>query len=296
MGKRIFLFLLTNLAVVLTLSVVLSVLGVGSYVGPDGLNLGSARHLLPRLGHGRRVHLAADVALDGQARHRRAARRRPHRRRARPTGCTQTVERLTRQANLPMPEVGIYESPEVNAFATGPSKSRSLVAVSSGCCAAMRRNEVEGVLAHEVAHIANGDMVTMTLLQGVMNAFVMFFARMIAFCGARSRATRGNSGGAQLHGGDRAGDRARHPRLAGHRVVLAAARVPRRLRRRHAGRPRQHARRAAAARRQPRAGRPEPPGAGDDEDQRRAGAGWCSSPRTRRSSSGSRRCSRRPPQ
>ena len=93
----------------------------------------------------------------------------------------QTVGRLTRQANLPMPEVGIYESPEVNAFATGPSKSRSLVAVSSGLLRSMRPDEVEGVLAHEVAHIANGDMVTMTLLQGVMNAFVMFFARVIAY-------------------------------------------------------------------------------------------------------------------
>jgi heat shock protein HtpX len=84
-----------------------------------------------------------------------------------------------------MPEVGVYESPEVNAFATGPSKSRSLVAVSSGLLRAMRRDEVEGVLAHEVAHIGNGDMVTMTLIQGVMNAFVMFLARIIAFALAR---------------------------------------------------------------------------------------------------------------
>jgi heat shock protein HtpX len=93
----------------------------------------------------------------------------------------QTVARLTQQANLPMPEVGVYDSPEVNAFATGPSKNRSLVAVSSGLLRSMRPQEVEGVLAHEVAHIANGDMVTMTLIQGVMNAFVMFFARLVAF-------------------------------------------------------------------------------------------------------------------
>jgi heat shock protein HtpX len=95
-----------------------------------------------------------------------------------------------------MPEVGVYDSPEVNAFATGPSKSRSLVAVSSGLLRGMRREEVEGVLAHEVAHIANGDMVTMTLLQGVMNAFVMFLARAIAF-GMRSSDSR-NSGGSYL--------------------------------------------------------------------------------------------------
>jgi len=91
-----------------------------------------------------------------------------------------TVEQLTRKAGLLMPEVGIYESPEVNAFATGPSKTRSLVAVSSGLLRSMRREEVEGVLAHEVSHIQNGDMVTMTLIQGVVNAFVIFFARVIA--------------------------------------------------------------------------------------------------------------------
>ena len=97
-----------------------------------------------------------------------------------------TVGHLTQQANLPMPEVGVYDSPEVNAFATGPSKSRSLVAVSTGLFRSMRHEEIEGVLGHELAHIGNGDMVTMTLLQGVINAFVMFFARAIAF------AMRGN--------------------------------------------------------------------------------------------------------
>jgi heat shock protein HtpX len=90
-----------------------------------------------------------------------------------------TVARLAQQAQLPMPEVGYYESPEVNAFATGPSKKKSLVAVSSGLLRGMRREEVEGVLAHELAHIQNGDMVTMTLIQGVVNAFVMFLARII---------------------------------------------------------------------------------------------------------------------
>ncbi len=90
-----------------------------------------------------------------------------------------------------MPEVGIFESSDVNAFATGPSKNNSLVAVSSGLLQRMNREEVEGVLGHEVAHIANGDMVTMTLLQGVINAFVMFFARIIAF--AISNALRSNN-------------------------------------------------------------------------------------------------------
>lgn len=91
----------------------------------------------------------------------------------------QTVERVTSAEGLPLPEVAVYESPEVNAFATGPSKKRSLVAISTGLIAGMKKNEIDAVIAHEVAHIANGDMVTMTLLQGVMNAFVIFFARII---------------------------------------------------------------------------------------------------------------------
>lgn len=94
----------------------------------------------------------------------------------------QTVHGLAQRAHLKTkPEVGIYESQDINAFATGPSKDNSLVAVSTGLLHKMRRNEIEGVLGHEVAHIANGDMVTMTLLQGVMNAFVMFAARVVAF-------------------------------------------------------------------------------------------------------------------
>lgn len=102
-----------------------------------------------------------------------------------------TVHKLAKMANLPkMPEVGVYQSAEVNAFATGPSKSRSLVAVSTGLLNNMSEEEIEGVLAHEVSHIANGDMVTMALIQGVINAFVMFFARIAAF--AVQNALRGD--------------------------------------------------------------------------------------------------------
>jgi heat shock protein HtpX len=91
-----------------------------------------------------------------------------------------TVQILSRKAGIPMPQVGVYHSHEVNAFATGPTKNRSLVAVSSGLLNRMNQQELEGVLGHELAHIANGDMVTMTLLQGVINAFVMFLARVLA--------------------------------------------------------------------------------------------------------------------
>ena len=92
------------------------------------------------------------------------------------------VQELSRKAGLPkVPEIGIYDSDEINAFATGPTKSRSLVAVSTGLLNTMDRDEVEGVLGHEISHIANGDMVTMALLQGVVNAFVMFLARAVAY-------------------------------------------------------------------------------------------------------------------
>ena len=193
MGKRIFLFIVTNIAIVLTLSVVAAILGVGSGIGPGGgldlralavfclfwgmggafISLQMSRWIAKR---------ATGVQLvDGRTGNSQA------------DWLYETIGRLTRQANLPMPEVGIYESPEVNAFATGPSKSRSLVAVSSGLLRGMRPDEVEGVLAHEVSHIANGDMVTMTLLQGVMNAFVMFFARVIAYALTRSGDSRSNN-------------------------------------------------------------------------------------------------------
>jgi len=107
----------------------------------------------------------------------------------------ETVHRLARSAGIStMPEVGIYDSPEVNAFATGPTKNRALVAVSSGLLNRMGRDQVEGVLGHEVAHVANGDMVTMTLIQGVVNAFVMFLARAIAFAVAQSGRRDDNEG------------------------------------------------------------------------------------------------------
>ena len=174
MAKRIFLFLVTNLVIVFTLSIILSVLGVRPGGGLEGLAIFSlvwgmgGAFLSLQMSRWIAKRATGVQLIDGR------------------TGRQEldwlynTVERLTRQANLPMPEVGVYDSPEVNAFATGPSKSRSLVAVSTGLLRSMRPNEVEGVLAHEVAHIANGDMVTMTLLQGVVNAFVIFFARVIA--------------------------------------------------------------------------------------------------------------------
>jgi heat shock protein HtpX len=191
MGKRIFLFLVTNLAIVLTLTVVTGVLGLGG-IGLGG-DIGSLAIFCLVWGMGGAfisLQMSRWIAKRATGVHLIDGR----------TGDShldwlhQTVGRLTRQANLPMPEVGVYESREVNAFATGPSKNRSLVAVSTGLLRSMRPEEVEGVLAHEVAHIANGDMVTMTLLQGVMNAFVMFLARIIASVVTRSDDRRSGGG------------------------------------------------------------------------------------------------------
>lgn len=104
-----------------------------------------------------------------------------------------TIHALANRANLPIPQVGVYRSNEVNAFATGPTQNRALVAVSSGLLHRMSEREVEAILAHEISHIANGDMVTMTLLQGVVNAFVMFLARILAFAASGLGKNRQNN-------------------------------------------------------------------------------------------------------
>ena len=181
MGKRIFLFVVTNILVVITLTIVLGLLGLGSYrLGGGGYDLQGLAFFALVWGMGGAfisLQMSRFIAKQATGIQLIAGR----------TGSSDadwlydTVARLTQSAGLPMPEVGIYPSDEVNAFATGPSKSRSLVAVSAGLLRSMRRDEVEGVLAHEVSHIANGDMVTMTLLQGVINAFVIFFSRVIAY-------------------------------------------------------------------------------------------------------------------
>jgi len=178
MVKRVFLFIATNLAIMLVVSVVLSVLqaaGILNLRGGQGSLLvfcfiyGMGASLVSLLMSRQVAKWSLGVKLvDGQ------------------TGdpdldwLYNTVGNLTRQANLPMPEVGLYDSPEVNAFATGPSRSRALVAVSTGLLRTMSRHEIEAVLGHEISHIANGDMVTMVLIQGVVNAFALYLAYVVA--------------------------------------------------------------------------------------------------------------------
>jgi heat shock protein HtpX len=178
MGKRIFLFLAVNFLVIAAVSILTSILGIGHYMTAVGLNYGALFAFCLVWGMvGSLISLMLSkvmakwmmgvkiITLDG-----------PHK------DLVNTIHKLARRAGIQgMPEVGIYEAEEINAFATGPTKNKSLVAISSGLLNQMSESEIEGVLAHEVAHIANGDMITMALVQGVVNAFVMFFSRVVAF-------------------------------------------------------------------------------------------------------------------
>lgn len=179
MGKRIFLFLLTNVLVIAVAMLVLSLLGVGNLRdGQGGMNLGSLAIFSLVWGFvGSFISLALSKWMAKTSVGARVIEN-P----VTPTErwLVETVRRQSQKAGIGMPEVAMYESPEPNAFATGMTKNSALVAVSSGLLENMTQDEVEAVLGHEVAHIANGDMVTMALLQGVMNAFVIFFAKIIA--------------------------------------------------------------------------------------------------------------------
>jgi heat shock protein HtpX len=176
--KRIFLFLVTNIAVLLVLSVVASVLGVDRFLNEQGLDLGSLLIFSALLGFGgsiislliskpmAKMGTGAKV-IDGSE------------------GTTQywlveTVRKLADKAGIGMPEVAVFPGAP-NAFATGAFKNSALVAVSTGLLESMDRDEVEAVLGHEVAHVANGDMVTLTLIQGVVNTFVIFLSRVIGY-------------------------------------------------------------------------------------------------------------------
>ncbi|HLR61673.1 MAG TPA: protease HtpX [Lentibacillus sp.] len=182
MGKRIFYFLLTNVLVLVTISIILSLTGGWNYIGQNGIDYGALLIFSAVVGFtGAFISLAISRWMAKRMMGVRVinpdAPRSDYEREV-----VEKVHRLARTAGLMhMPEVGIYDSPEVNAFATGPSKKRSLVAVSTGLLTEMDDDAVEGVIAHEVAHVANGDMVTMTLLQGVVNTFVVFLARIVAY-------------------------------------------------------------------------------------------------------------------
>ena len=176
--KRIVLFVLTNLAVMLVLGITASLLGVNRYLTANGLNLGMLLAFAALMGFGGAIislliskpmakWTTGAVIINGSAD---------------PTHrwIVQTVQRFSEKAGIGMPEVALYEG-EPNAFATGAFKNSALVAVSTGLLQNMTKEEVEAVIGHEVAHVANGDMITMTLIQGVMNTFVVFLSRVIGY-------------------------------------------------------------------------------------------------------------------
>lgn len=176
--KRIALFLLTNIAVVAVLGITASLLGVNRFLTANGLNLGALLGFAFIMGFGGAIIsllISKPVAKWSSGVH---VIEQP--RNADEAWIVDTVRKFADKAGIGMPEVGIYEG-EANAFATGAFKNSALVAVSTGLLQGMTREEVEAVIGHEVAHIANGDMVTMTLIQGVMNTFVIFLSRIVGY-------------------------------------------------------------------------------------------------------------------
>ena len=176
--KRIALFLLTNVAVMVVLGIVASLLGVNRYLTANGLNMGALLGFAFVMGFGGAIisllmsktiaKMSMGVQIINQPQD------------ADQAWIVETVRKFSDKAGIKMPDVGIYEG-EPNAFATGAFKNSALVAVSTGLLHGMTREEVEAVIGHEIAHVANGDMVTMALIQGVMNTFVVFLSRVIGY-------------------------------------------------------------------------------------------------------------------
>ena len=177
--KRIFLFLVTNLAIVLVLSISLKLLGIENMLYQQGVNLNVNSLLIfaALFGFGGSFISLAISKWSAKRMTGAMVIERP----SNPTEqwLLQVVEHQAKLAGIGMPEVAIYPAPEINAFATGMSRNNALVAVSTGLLEAMREDEAEAVLAHEITHVANGDMVTLALIQGVVNTFVIFLSRII---------------------------------------------------------------------------------------------------------------------
>jgi heat shock protein HtpX len=176
--KRVFLFLLTNMAIMLVLTIVTSALGINKFMTANGLNLQTLLAFSAVVGFtGSFISLLISKPM---AKWSTGAQVIDTPRNETERWLVASVQRLANKANIGMPEVAIYQG-EANAFATGAFKNSALVAVSTGLLESMTKEEVEAVLAHEVAHIANGDMVTLTLIQGVVNTFVVFLAKVVGY-------------------------------------------------------------------------------------------------------------------
>lgn len=176
---RIFLFLLTNLAVILVASIALSILGVGSYLEQGGTGLDLQNLLIFCFVFGMSGSFVSLMISKWMAKRATGTQIIENPGTPQEVWLINTVQELSKAANIGMPEVGIFPSNQSNAFATGWNKNKALVAVSQGLLSRFDQNEIRAVLAHEIGHVANGDMVTLALIQGVVNTFVMFFARII---------------------------------------------------------------------------------------------------------------------
>lgn len=177
--KRIFLFLVTNMAILLVLGTVLQLLGVESVLDQQGVDLDLRALLIFSAVFGFGGSLISLAMSKWTAKRMMGVQMITQPRSEEERWLVETVRRQAGMAGIGMPEVGIFDTPEPNAFATGARRDAALVAVSSGLLHHMKRDEVEAVLGHEISHIANGDMVTLTLIQGVVNTFVIFFSRVI---------------------------------------------------------------------------------------------------------------------
>jgi heat shock protein HtpX len=177
--KRIFLFLMTNIAILIVLSIVLSLFGFEGYMDAQGINLDIPALLVFCAVFGMGGSFISLAISKWMAKRSTGAQVIEEPANDTERWLVATVQRQAEQAGIGMPEVAIFPSPAPNAFATGMNRNKALVAVSAGLLNNMSRDEVEAVLGHEVAHVANGDMITLALIQGVLNAFVMFFARVI---------------------------------------------------------------------------------------------------------------------
>ena len=186
---RILLFIATNLAVVLVASITLSLLGVDSYMTAQGLDYGNL--LAFCLVFGMAGSVISLLISKWMAKRSMGVHIIENANNADEQWLISTVQELANKARIGMPEVGIFASPQANAFATGWNRNNALVAVSTGLLNKMSREEVKAVLGHEIGHVANGDMITLTLLQGVVNAFVMFFARFLVSLVFKDQNSRG---------------------------------------------------------------------------------------------------------
>lgn len=179
MFKRIALFLATNLAVLLVLSIVLRLLGVDRILDESGSDLDYRSLLILSVVIGFGGSFISLAISKWMAKRSTGARVIESPSNSSEAWLVSTVQRLARDAGIETPEVAIYDSPDMNAFATGARRNSALVAVSTGLLRGMQQDEVEAVLAHEISHVANGDMVTLTLVQGVVNTFVIFLSRVV---------------------------------------------------------------------------------------------------------------------